>query len=141
MADKPSILFVCVKNGGKSQMAEALMRQLADDAGAPIDVDSAGTKPGQALNELSADAVAEVGADMRAGHAPRGIDPAALAAADRVVLLGQEVELDPTLPSGPVDRWETVEPSQDGVEGMPRMRLIRDDIRARCQALLEELTS
>ena len=58
---RPSVLFVCVKNGGKSQMAAALMRHRAGDA---VEVHSAGTKPGTSLNALSADVVAEVGADM-----------------------------------------------------------------------------
>ena len=58
---KPSVLFVCVKNGGKSQMAAALMRRVAGDA---VEVHSAGTRPGSAVNQLSARIVAEVGADM-----------------------------------------------------------------------------
>jgi protein-tyrosine-phosphatase len=60
---KPSVLFVCVKNGGKSQMGAGLMRQIA---GNTIDVYSAGTKPGTSLNNLSAQSLGEVGIDITA---------------------------------------------------------------------------
>src|SRR5699024_10265893 len=75
----PAVLFVCKKNGGQSQMAAALMRQIA---GASIAVHSAGTAPGASLNALSAASVAEVGASM-AGEHPKPIDPALLRAVDR----------------------------------------------------------
>jgi arsenate-mycothiol transferase len=60
-AATPSVLFICVKNGGKSQMAAGLMRQIA---GQRVMVPSAGTKPGAAINELSAHALLEVGVDI-----------------------------------------------------------------------------
>ena len=60
-ASKPSVLFVCVKNGGKSQMAAGLMSKVAGDT---VQVYSAGTKPGTAVNDLSAQALAEVGVDI-----------------------------------------------------------------------------
>ncbi|MBD3784837.1 MAG: low molecular weight phosphatase family protein [Micrococcales bacterium] len=137
MSTTPSVLFVCVKNGGKSRMAEALMRRQAGDA---VEVHSAGTAPGSAVNELSAAAVAEVGADLRAGGPPRPVDPAVLTRVDRVVLLGDEVGLEP-VPGmrGTIERWRTDEPSERGIEGMERMRLVRDDIERRCAALALEL--
>lgn len=136
--EKPSVLFVCVKNGGKSQMAEALMRHYASDA---VEVHSAGTRPGAGLNELSAEVVAEAGADMRAGHPPQVVDPEVVARVDRVVLLGDEVDLEPAPQMrGSRERWVTCDPSERGIEGRERMRLIRDDIAARCRNLLEELT-
>jgi len=58
---KPSVLFVCVKNCGKSHMAAGLMRKIAGDT---VTVDSAGTKPGSAINELSAETLLEVGVDI-----------------------------------------------------------------------------
>lgn len=76
---KPSVLFVCVKNGGKSQMAAALLRSHAGDA---VEVHSAGTRPGTSLNALSAEAVAEVGADMSGEH-PKPIAPDLLRRVDR----------------------------------------------------------
>ena len=82
MADKPSILFVCVKNGGKSQMAAGLMRQAAGDQ---VDVDSAGTRPGSSLNELSVATLREVDVDIT-GHRPKLITPDLIRAADLVVV-------------------------------------------------------
>ena len=134
-ADRPSVLFVCVKNGGKSQMAAALMRQAAGDA---VAVHSAGTRPGSALNEGSRAAVEEVGASFEGEH-PKPIDPALLDAVDRVVLVGTEAELERP-GSAPVEVWATDEPSERGIEGAERMRLIREDLAARVQGLLAELT-
>jgi arsenate-mycothiol transferase len=130
------VLFVCVKNGGKSQMAAALMRSLT---GADVEVHSAGTRPGDAVNALSAEVVAEVGASMD-GEVPTAIDPDLLRSVDRVVVLGSEavVEAVPGM-RGSIETWETDEPSARGIEGVERMRLIRDDIQARCEALLEAL--
>lgn len=135
---RPSVLFVCVKNGGKSQMAAALMRQIAGDA---VEVHSAGTAPGSALNAESADAVAEVGASM-AGEHPKPVDPQILTRVDRVVVLGAEARVDP-VPGmrGRILTWETDEPSARGIEGMERMRLVRDDIAARVRDLLTELST
>ncbi|REF30020.1 low molecular weight phosphatase family protein [Calidifontibacter indicus] len=130
----PSVLFVCVKNGGKSQMAAALMRQYA---GEKMTVYSAGTQPGSAVNAESAQAVEEVGATM-AGEHPKPIDPTLLDTVDRVVILGGDAVIDPA-GTAPIERWETDEPSARGIEGAQRMRLIRDDIRKRVAALAEDL--
>lgn len=134
---KPSVLFICVKNGGKSQMAEALMRHHADGA---VEVHSAGTVPAKTINALSAAAIAEVGADMSTGQ-PTPIDVELLARVDRVVLLGGEAHLDPAEGMvGTIETWLTDEPSDRGIEGIERMRLVRDDIDARVETLLAELT-
>lgn len=132
----PVVLFVCVSNKGKSRMAESIMRAQVGDA---IEVHSAGTDPAASgRNEESAAALAEIGVDM--GDAdPRGIDDGLLARADRVVLLGTDARLDDAEIPGIVARWLTVEPSHDGIEGAERMRLIRDDIASRTQALADEL--
>ncbi len=133
----PSVLFVCAKNGGKSQMAAALMDKHA--AGA-VDVHSAGTTPGSKINALSAEVVAEVGADMSQGH-PKPVDPDLLRSVDRVVVLGNEAEVEPVEGmAGTVETWHTDEPSERGIEGAERMRLVRDDIDARVRRLLGELT-
>lgn len=129
---RPSVLFVCVKNGGKSQMATALMRHHAGDA---VEVHSAGTKPGTSLNALSADVVAEVGADM-SGESPKPIDPELLRRVDRVIVLGEEARVEPVDGmTATIETWNTDEPSERGIEGIERMRLVRDDIDARVQAL------
>ena len=133
----PSVLFVCVKNGGKSQMAAALLRHHAGDA---VEVHSAGTKPGSAINALSADVVAEVGADMSAGFT-KPIDSALLARVARVVVLGEEAVVEPVPGmAGTITTWVTDEPSERGIEGAERMRLVRDDIDARVRTLLDDLT-
>ncbi|MEU7769398.1 arsenate reductase ArsC [Nocardia sp. NPDC049190] len=130
----PTVLFVCVRNSGKSQIAAALMRQLA---GERVEAHSAGTDPGAALNPLALQVLDEVGAPT-AGEAPKPIDAALLERTDVVVVLGREAR--PRVPEGvPTRHWDTVEPSRWGVEGIERMRLIRDDINDRIQALLAEL--
>lgn len=133
---RPSVLFVCVKNGGKSQMAAAVMRSLA---GAAVEVHSAGTRPGDVVNALAAKVVAEVGASMD-GEVPTAIDPDLFRRVDRVVVLGSEAVV-AAVPEmrGSIETWETDEPSSRGIEGVERMRLIRGDIQARCEDLLEAL--
>lgn len=131
----PSVLFVCVKNGGKSQMAAGLMRQLAGDT---VTVHSAGTKPGGAVNDLSAQALLEVGVDIT-GEQPTPVDYELARDVDLVVTLGREAKLDP-LPGTRVENWDTDEPSDRGIDGLERMRLVRDDITARVQRLHTTLT-
>ena len=131
----PSVLFVCVKNGGKSQMAAGLMRQLAGDT---VEVHSAGTAPGIAVNDLSARALLEVGVDVTA-EVPTLVDYELARSVDVVVTLGREAHLDP-LPGITVENWDTDEPSGRGIDGLERMRLIRDDITARVRLLYSSLT-
>ncbi|KZM34758.1 arsenate-mycothiol transferase ArsC [Oerskovia enterophila] len=131
MSAPRSVLFVCVKNGGKSQMAAGLARQIAPD----VQVDSAGTSPGSSLNALSVEALAEVGVDL-SGERPQPLTPELVAAADVVVVLGRDAQV--TTDDGtPVVVWDTDEPSLRGIEGMERMRLVRDDIAAHVRDLLE----
>ncbi|HRO29430.1 MULTISPECIES: low molecular weight phosphatase family protein [Micrococcaceae] len=136
-ASRPAVLFVCAKNGGKSQMAAALMDH---HAAGSVEVHSAGTKPGEAINVLSAEVVAEVGADMSGGQ-PKPIDVDLLARVDRVIVLGDEAKVDPVEGmAGTIETWHTDEPSTRGIEGAERMRLVRDDIDARVRTLLTDLT-
>ena len=124
---KPTLLFVCVKNGGKSQMAAALARRFGGDA---VEVHSAGTHPGSKLNEESARSVEELGATFD-GESPKPVDPDVLRRADRVVVIGTEADVQPVEGMrGTIEVWDTVEPSKDGIEGEERMRLVRDDIAA-----------
>ncbi|MBP2372041.1 arsenate-mycothiol transferase ArsC [Pseudonocardia parietis] len=134
MTDLPAVLFVCVRNGGKSQMAAGLMRQAADDR---VEVHSAGTDPGETINALSAHALAESGADI-SGESPKSINPELLRRVDLVVTLGRDARVDAG--DTEVRNWDTDEPSARGIEGLDRMRLIRDDIAARVDDLLAELT-
>ena len=108
-------------------------------ASGAVDVFSAGTHPGQALNALSTEVIAEAGADMSGGH-PQPIDPELLARVDRVVILGAEAQVDPAEDmAGTIERWVTDEPSARGIDGIERMRLVRDEIDARVRGLLAEL--
>lgn len=130
MSDTPSVLFVCVKNGGKSQMAAGLMRRAAGDA---VEVHSAGTKPGDSVNALSAQSLLEVGVDLT-GERPKPIDPDLLARMDFVITLGNEAKVDRV--DGPrFENWDTDEPSTRGIDGIERMRVVRDDIAARVDEL------
>ncbi len=136
MSTRPKILFVCVGNGGKSQMAAALA---VTHAGDRLEIHSAGTKPGGGLNAESVQAVAEAGADMSHGT-PKGVDPQLLREVDRTVILGADAQLElPDDARGSLERWMTDEPSERGIEGMERMRIIRDDIDARVRALIDQL--
>ncbi len=145
MTDQPQsaptarVVFVCVKNGGKSQMAAGLMRQVAGDA---VHVDSAGTRPGDSINALSAQVLQEVGVDIT-HETPKPLARHMVVDADLVVALGRDAVLSPELLAGAgarVIHWDTDEPSERGIDGIERMRLVRDDITARVTALAADLT-
>jgi arsenate-mycothiol transferase len=131
----PSVLFVCVKNGGKSQMAAGLMRKVA---GQSVDVHSAGTKPGTGVNKLSAESLAELGVDIST-ETPKPVDPELVRIFDVVVTLGREARVEP-LAGTRFENWDTDEPSERGIDGIERMRLVRDDIAARVADLHSRLT-
>ena len=125
-AAKPSVLFVCAKNAGKSQMAAGLMRQIAGDT---VQVYSAGTKPGAAVNTQSAEVLSEVGVDIT-DQTPKLVDPQLVREVDVVVILGREARVE-HIPGTRFEIWDTDEPSERGIDGIERMRLVRDDIAAR----------
>lgn len=130
------MLFVCVRNGGKSQMAAGLMRQAAGDT---VDVYSAGTNPGAEINALSVASLVELGVDI-SSEKPKPIDPDLLGKVDLVITLGREAKVDP-LPGVPLENWDTDEPSDRGIDGIERMRLVRDDIAVRVKALASQMTA
>ena len=132
--EHPAVLFVCSKNGGKSQLAAGLMRQLAGDN---ITVYSAGTKPAESLNSQAVESLTELGIYFT-GEYPKPVTYDVLNLVDAVIVLGTEAKLDP--PAGKrFEIWETDEPSTRGIEGMERMRLVRDDINTRVHKLYAEL--
>ncbi|TNM60407.1 MULTISPECIES: arsenate-mycothiol transferase ArsC [Actinomycetes] len=135
--DTPRVLFVCVRNGGKSQMAAGLMRHAAEKRGLDLQVSSAGTQAGDKLNAQSVASLAEVGVDISTERIHQLTDDD-VRAADLVVVLGKEAHVEP-VDGTPVEVWETDEPSTRGVEGTERMRLIRDDIAARVEELVDRL--
>ncbi|AZG48052.1 arsenate-mycothiol transferase ArsC [Gordonia insulae] len=135
---RPSVLFVCVSNRGKSVMAEGLAQQMAPGA---FTASSAGTaaKIGAAPNDLSTAVLAEVGVDIST-HEPRQLTDALMRAADLTVVIGTAARV--TAPEGAtVEVWETDEPSLRGIEGMDRMRLVRDEIAGRIADLARRLGS
>ncbi|MGW9267129.1 arsenate-mycothiol transferase ArsC [Gordonia terrae] len=134
MSDPLEVLFVCVSNRGKSMMAEHLTTTVTDR----IAASSAGTsaKIGGEVNELSAHVLAEIGVDV-AAHRPRQLTDDLMRAADLVVVVGT-AEVTP--PDGvSIEVWNTVEPADRGVDGLERMRLIRDDITTRIRDLTDRL--
>jgi arsenate-mycothiol transferase len=134
-AGRPSVLFVCVRNGGKSQMAAGFLRRAAPGIG----VHSAGTDPGPKLNALSVQVLDEVGVDLT-GETPKPIDPQLLGSVDLVITLGRDARVD--APDGvEIRNWDTDEPSERGIDGIERMRLVRDDIARHVDALTVELRS
>ncbi|GAA3710585.1 low molecular weight phosphatase family protein [Zhihengliuella alba] len=134
MSAAPAVLFVCSKNGGKSQMAAGLMRLEAGDA---VVVESAGTQPGAAINALSAEVLLDLGVDIR-DEQPKALTEEAMRRTGLVVVLGGEAQVDP-VEGVALERWETDEPSLRGIEGRKRMELVRDDIHARVKDLKTRL--
>ncbi|MYR05479.1 low molecular weight phosphatase family protein [Gordonia sp. SID5947] len=134
MPDHITVLFVCVSNRGKSVMAQHLTAAVTDH----IEATSAGTdaKVGARVNELSAQVLAEVGVDV-SGHQPRQLTDELMRAADLVVVVGTA---DVSVPDGvELEVWKTDEPSLRGIEGIERMRLVRDDITERIRVLDDRL--
>ncbi len=134
MSAKPSVLFVCVKNGGKSQMAAGLMRHAAGDT---VDIASAGTAPGSAVNALSAQSLLELGVDITA-QTPQALTAEMVDAADLVVTLGRDAHVEPVERTR-FENWDTDEPSERGIDGIERIRLVRDEIAARIDDLVTRL--
>ena len=131
----PSVLFVCSKNGGKSQLAAGLMNQLANGA---VTVYSAGTKPAESLNPQAVDSLAELGIDITGEH-PKPVTDEVLDSGRRRHRPGHRSKVEPR-EGKRLEFWDTDEPSDRGIEGMERMRLVRDDIKARVRKLYAELT-
>ena len=133
MSDKRTVLFVCVHNAGRSQMAAGYLRALA---GGRIDVLSAGSEPKESINPVAVGVMAEEGIDI-AAHAPRRLTTDAVRQADVVVTMGCG-DACPVFPGKRYEDWELEDPAgQDAAT----VRRIRDDIRRRVEALIEELES
>lgn len=131
MADRPSVLFLCVHNAGRSQMAAGWLEHLA--AGR-IDVLSAGSEPADTVNPAAVEAMAEVGIDLL-GREPRRWDLADLEQADVVVTMGCG-DTCPVLPGKRYVDWPLDDPAGQGVDAV---RPIRDEIAGRVRGLMAEL--
>ncbi len=131
MDRRPSVLFLCVHNAGRSQMAAGWLEHLA--AGG-VDVLSAGSEPAELVNPAAVAAMDEVGIDLR-DRQPRRWDMADLEAADVVVTMGCG-DTCPVLPGKRYVDWPLADPAGQGVDAV---RPIRDEIEQRVRGLLGEL--
>jgi arsenate reductase (thioredoxin) len=131
MADKPSVLFVCVHNAGRSQMAAALLTHLAGDR---IEVRSAGTEPGNQINPVAVAAMAELGIDITAAT-PKILTSDAVQTSDVVITTGCG-DTCPYFPGVSYRDWKLADPAN---QPLAMVRAIRDDIANRVHALITEL--
>ncbi|NWL35544.1 arsenate reductase ArsC [Paenarthrobacter nitroguajacolicus] len=128
---KPSVLFVCVHNAGRSQMAAGYLRQLGGDR---IEVRSAGSMPADQINPVAVEAMREEGIDITAEE-PKILTPEAVQASDVVITMGCGDEC-PFFPGKRYEDWKLDDPAGQGIDAV---RPIRDEIKARIQALASDL--
>jgi arsenate reductase len=131
MYEKPSVLFVCVHNAGRSQMAAGFLTHLG---GGRVEVRSAGSIPGDRANPSAVAAMAEVGIDI-SQQSPKILTTDTVQASDVVITMGCG-DACPIFPGKRYLDWDLADPAGRGVEAV---RPIRDEIRARVQTLLTEL--
>ena len=131
MSDKPTILFVCVHNAGRSQMAAGYAQALGGDR---VEVLSAGSEPKDQINPIAIQAMAEDGIDI-AGNQPKILTTDAVRDSDAVITMGCG-DACPVFPGKRYEDWELTDPAGRGIEDV---RPIRDDIKHRVQTLLAEL--
>ena len=131
MADKPSVLFVCVHNAGRSQMAAGYLNHFASDR---IEVRSAGSEPADKINPVAVQAMAEEGIDI-AGEQPKILTTEAVKASDVVITLGCG-DTCPIYPGKRYEDWVLDDPAGQGIEVV---RPIRNEIRRRVEQLIDEL--
>ncbi|GAA1653621.1 arsenate reductase ArsC [Microbacterium flavum] len=127
----PTVLFVCVHNAGRSQMAAGYLQHLAGDR---IDVRSAGSEPKDQINSVAVAAMAEDGIDITA-NTPKLLTVDAVKQADVVITMGCG-DACPIFPGKRYEDWELDDPAGQSIDAV---RPIRDDIRARVRALIAEL--
>lgn len=128
---KPTVLFVCVHNAGRSQMAAGWLRELAGDR---VEVRSAGSMPTEMINPVAVEAMREVGIDITAEQ-PKILTTEAVQASDAVITMGCG-DACPFFPGKRYEDWKLDDPAGQGIDAV---RPIRDDIKARVEALLAEL--
>ena len=131
MSERPTVLFVCVHNAGRSQMAAGFLTALAGDR---IDVLSAGSMPGDQINPTAVEAMAEVGIDI-AGEQPKKLSDEAVLASDVVITMGCGDEC-PYFPGKRYEDWVLDDPAGQGIDAV---RPIREEIKTRVEALIASL--
>jgi arsenate reductase (thioredoxin) len=131
MTDKPTVLFVCVHNAGRSQMAAGYLQHLAGDS---VEVLSAGSAPADRVNPVAVEAMAEEGIDIAAAQ-PTVLTTGAVQESDVVITMGCG-DACPYFPGKRYEDWELDDPAGQGIDAV---RPIRDEIRSRVETLLAEL--
>ena len=131
MSDKPTVLFVCVHNAGRSQMAAAYLQHFAGDR---IEVMSSGSAPKDTINPVAVEGMLEEGIDIR-GRQPKILTDDQVQASDVVITMGCG-DACKFYPGKRYEDWELDDPAGHSVEAV---RVIRDDIRARIEKLMAEL--
>jgi len=133
MTRQPTVLFVCVHNAGRSQMAAGWLRHLAGDQ---VQVLSAGSAPADSINPVAVEAMAEVGIDIT-GQVPTVLAYDTAAAADVIITMGCG-DACPTFPGTRREDWQLDDPAGQGIEAV---RPIRDEIRHRVEQLVKSLAA
>ena len=130
------VLYVCVHNAGRSQMAEALTNHLARESGVDVYAESAGTEGGKTLNPMAVEALAELGVSME-GHQPKLITQEMVERADKIISMGCGVDA-AACPAKFLltEDWGLDDPAGQGLDSV---RVIRDQIRAHVRTLLLEV--
>jgi arsenate reductase len=131
VTDTPTVLFVCVHNAGRSQMAAGWLRHLARDR---VEVLSAGSAPAGTINPVAVEAMAEVGIDI-AAQQPKLLSDTAVQASDVVITMGCG-DACPFYPGKRYEDWKLDDPAGQGIESV---RPIRDEIRRRVEELIASL--
>ena len=131
MSERPSVMFVCVHNAGRSQMAAAWLSHLAGDA---VEVRSAGSAPADQVNPAAVEAMAEVGIDI-AAEKPKVLTTEAVKESDVVITMGCG-DACPIFPGKRYEEWVLDDPAG---QDLAAVRLIRDEIERRVRTLLESL--
>ena len=131
MSEKPTVLFVCVHNAGRSQIAAGYLRALAGDR---VEVLSAGSEPKDQINPVAIDAMAEEGIDI-AGNTPKILTVDAVKESDVVITMGCG-DACPIFPGKRYEDWELEDPAGKDLE---TVRRVRDDIRRRVESLIAEI--
>jgi arsenate reductase len=131
MSEKKTIMFVCVHNAGRSQMAAGFMRELGGDR---VEVLSAGSAPKDLINPIAVEAMSELGIDI-ANQKPKILTPEAVQQSDVVITMGCG-DACPYYPGKRYEDWKLDDPAGQGIEPV---RVIRDEIKARVEELLAEI--
>src|SRR3954447_14075260 len=131
MSDKPSVLFVCVHNAGRSQMAAGWLRHLAGDA---VEVRSAGSAPAETINPAAVEAMREVGIDIT-DQTPKLLEYETAQDSDVIITMGCG-DACPVFPGKRYEDWKLDDPAGKGVDAV---RPIRDELERRVRTLLDQL--